>query len=197
MIHYISVIQRPDTRQALLDAAIVVVSRQGVDGASLRAICARAGVQLPTLYHFFGDKQGLLDAVLAASLEHYLEHKRGLKPTGDPRADLRRGWDLHVGFAQQNPAIYPLMFPLPPGPVPEAARRSLELLRAGFERLAEAGALRPGVTAELATRSLGAALRGVATTICRDPEHRGNGRLSTTVRDAVTDALLDEEVPAP
>ncbi len=190
-------IQKTSTRQALLDAAIAVVTREGADGAALRAICARAGVQLPTLYHFFGGKQGLLDAVLEASLERYLEHKRGLKPTGDPRADLRRGWDLHVGFARQNPAIYPLMFPLRPGPVPEAARRSLELLRAGFDRLADAGALRPGVTAELATRSLSAALRGVATTISRDPEHRGNARLSATVRDAVIDALLGEEVPAP
>jgi AcrR family transcriptional regulator len=186
-------IQRPDTRQALVDAAISVVSRQGVDGASLRAICARVGVQLPTLYHFFGDKRGLLDAVLAASLERYLAHKRALPATGDPRADLRRGWDLHVGFALENPAIYPLMFPLRAGPAPEAARRSLELLRAGFDTLAEAGALRPGVTAELATRTLSAALRGVATTVSREPEHPGNAPLSATVRDAVIDALIGEE----
>jgi AcrR family transcriptional regulator len=125
-------IQRLDTRRALLDAAIAVVSRQGVDGTSLRMICAGAGVQLPTLYHFFGDKQGLLDAVLPASLDRYLEHKHGLRPTGYPRADLRRGWDPHVDFARQSPAIYPLMFPLRPGPAPEAARRSLELLRVGF-----------------------------------------------------------------
>jgi hypothetical protein len=37
----------------------------------------------------------------------------------------------------------------------------------------------------------------VATTICRDPEHRGNTRLSVTVRDAVIDALLVEEAPTP
>jgi hypothetical protein len=84
------------------------------------------------------------------------------------------------------------MFPLRPGSAPEAARQSLELLRAGFERLADAGALRPGVTAELATRSLSSALRGVATTICQDPERRDNVKLSATVRDAVIDALLDE-----
>jgi AcrR family transcriptional regulator len=185
-------IQRPDTRQALLDAAIDVISRDGVDGAPLRAICDRVGVRLPTLYHFFGDRQGLLDAVLEACLERYLESKRGLRPTGDPRTDLRRGWDMHVGFARQHPKIYPLMFPPRPGPAPEAARRSLELLRVGFEQLASAGALRPGVTAELATRSLSAALRGVATMICQDPEHCGNVRLSATLRDAVIGALLNE-----
>jgi len=31
---------------------------------STRAICDRAGVQAPTLYHHFGSKQGLLDAVV-------------------------------------------------------------------------------------------------------------------------------------
>lgn len=193
MIHYVSMIQRPDTRQALLDAAITVVSRQGVDGTSLRAICAIAGVQLPTLYHYYGDKQGVLDAVLAASLDRYMEHKRGLRATGDARADLRHGWDLHVGFALENPAIYPLMFPLGASPVPEASRRSLELLRKGFEALASAGALRDGVTAEQATRTLSAALRGVATTVAREPQHAGNAGLSATVRDAVIDALLEEE----
>jgi hypothetical protein len=134
----------------------------------------------------------LLDSVLEACLERYLESKRGLRPTGDPRADLCRGWDLHVGFARQHPKIYPLMFPLRPGPAPEAARQSLELLRAGFAQLAGAGALRPDVTAELATRSLSAALRGVATTICQDPDRRDNVRLAATVRDAVIDALLNE-----
>jgi AcrR family transcriptional regulator len=187
-------IQRPDTRRALLDAATDVVAQEGVDGVSLRAICTRVGVQLPTLYHFFGDKQGLLDEVLSDSMARYLARKRTLEATGDPRTDLRRGWDLHVGFARQNPGIYPLMFPSRPGPVPEAARRSTQLLRAAFDELARAGALRPGVTAELATRSLSAALRGVATTICRDPTHRGNTRLSTTVRDALVDALLGEEL---
>ncbi|GIH16358.1 hypothetical protein Raf01_45300 [Rugosimonospora africana] len=152
-------------------------------------------MQLPTLYHFFGDKQRLLDAVVAASLDQYLEHKQGLQSTGDPRADLRRGWDLHVGFARQNPAIYPLMFPLRPSPEPQAATLSREMLRAGFHQLARAGALRSGVTAELATRSLSAALRGVATTICENPHHRDNSRLSATVRDAVIDALLHEESP--
>jgi Tetracyclin repressor-like, C-terminal domain len=98
---------------------------------------------------------------------------------------------LHVGFARQHPKIYPLMFPLRPGPAPEAARQSLELLRAGFAQLAGAGALRPDVTAELATRSLSAALRGVATTICQDPDRRDNVSLAATVRDAVIDALLN------
>ncbi|WP_018680341.1 TetR/AcrR family transcriptional regulator [Actinokineospora enzanensis] len=179
-------IQRSDTWRSLLDAATDHIARNGPD-APLRAICDQAGVRLPTLYHFFGDKQGLLDAVLDACLERYLDHKRGLEPTGDVRTDLRRGWDLHIGFVRAHPRIHPLLFP----PGSAAARRSLEPLRAGFEHLARTGTLRPGLTAEVATRSLSSALRGVATTISLDPDRRDNLKLSTTVRDAVIDALLN------
>lgn len=189
-------IQKPDTRRALLDAATSIVARQGLGGTSLRAICAQVGVQLPTLYHFFGDKQGLLDAVLADSLDRYLTGKRSATRAGDPRKSLRQGWDLHVGFARENPAIYPLMFPAQADTATDAARSTLERLEEGFQRLADAGLLRTGMTAGLATRSLSAALHGVAMTVAREPARRDNDKLSATVRDAVIDSLLIREPPA-
>jgi AcrR family transcriptional regulator len=178
-----------DTRRALLDAAAAVVVERGVEAASTREIYRRAGVKAPTLYHHFGDKRGLLDAVISDAFDRYLAHKRALRPTGDPCVDLRRGWDAHVAFARANPAIYPLMFPS--GSIePAAAAESRRLLREAFDRLAAAGALRPGVTPDLATRALSAALRGVTTAITQQPTNRGNARLSAVVRDAVIDALL-------
>ena len=187
-----------DTRRALLDAAAAVLAERGIHGASTREIYTRAGVRAPTLYHHFGDKRGLLDAVVAETFERYLAGKRSLRPSGDPVVDLRRGWDAHVAFAGANPAVYQLMFPS--GSVPSAAAlESLRLLGAGFEQLASAGALREGVTPQLATRSLSAALHGVTAAICREPTNRGNARLSVTVRDAIIGALLrgDNELAAP
>jgi AcrR family transcriptional regulator len=184
-----------DTRRALLDAATEAVSKDGLEGTSLRAICARVGVQLPTLYHFFGDKTGLLDAVVNDSFGRYLAAKDAARSTGDPAVDVRAGWDVHVGFASANPGIYPLMFPGGNRALPAAALDSAARLRDGFALLAADGALRPGLTAEQAARTLSAALHGVAVTIARDPAHPGNTLLSVTVRDAVVDALLDRRPP--
>jgi AcrR family transcriptional regulator len=39
---------------------------------STRAICERAGVQAPTLYHHFGNKQALLDAVITHGFNRFL-----------------------------------------------------------------------------------------------------------------------------
>lgn len=179
-----------ETRRALLDAAAAVLAERGVDGAATREIYKRAGVKAPTLYHHFGDKRGLMDAVVSDAFERYLAEKRRLPPTGDPVVDLRRGWDAHVAFARANPVVYQLMFPAGRGRPSPAARESLRLLREGLDRLAAAGALREGVTPELATRSLSAALHGVTAAICREPANRGNVRLSATVRDAMVAALL-------
>ena len=55
----------PDARDRLLTAAAELLdAAQGAE-VSTRSITERAGVQAPTLYHHFGSKRGLEDAVVA------------------------------------------------------------------------------------------------------------------------------------
>jgi len=182
-----------DTRRALIDAAADVIARRGVEAASIREIYTLAGVKAPTLYHHFGDKQGLLDAVVTDAFDRYLAQKRALRTSGDPRTTIRRGWDAHVDFARKNPALYRLMWPGGQAEFPPAAAQSARELHDGFGTLARAGRLRPGMTPRQAARVLSAALTGVTATIIRDPGDPGNARLSATIRDAVIDALLAPE----
>ncbi|XGU18101.1 TetR/AcrR family transcriptional regulator [Rhodococcus sp. 3Y1] len=63
----------------------------------------------PALYRQFGDKDGLLAAVVEAGFFEYLEGKRAATPSDDPVADLRAGWDAHTAFALAHPAHYRLM----------------------------------------------------------------------------------------
>ena len=53
-----------DTRAALLAAARVVFAEQGYQGATVRAIAARAGVDAAMVNHWFGGKQGLFTAIV-------------------------------------------------------------------------------------------------------------------------------------
>lgn len=48
-----------DTKAALLDAAREVFAEQGYDGATVRAIATRAGVDAAMVNHWFGSKEGL------------------------------------------------------------------------------------------------------------------------------------------
>src|SRR5918997_166322 len=98
-----------DARARILAAAARLIAEAGRDAATTRAVAAAAGVQAPTLYRLFGDKQGLLDAVTAYGFERYLAEKKTLVPSDDPVADLKRGWDNHVEFGLTHPAFYVLM----------------------------------------------------------------------------------------
>ena len=53
-----------DTRAALLTAARAVFAEQGYQGATVRAIAARAGVDAAMVNHWFGGKQGLFAAIV-------------------------------------------------------------------------------------------------------------------------------------
>ncbi|UOZ11239.1 MULTISPECIES: TetR/AcrR family transcriptional regulator [unclassified Amycolatopsis] len=48
-----------DTRTALIDAARSVFAENGYDGATVRAIATRAGVDAAMVNHWFGSKEGL------------------------------------------------------------------------------------------------------------------------------------------
>jgi AcrR family transcriptional regulator len=53
-----------DTRGALLDAARVVFTERGFDGATVRAIAQRAGVDPAMVNHWFGSKDRLFVAAM-------------------------------------------------------------------------------------------------------------------------------------
>lgn len=60
---------RPDTREALLDAAERLFAEHGLRSASLRAITGEAGTNLAAVNYHFGSKQGLVQAVFTRKLE--------------------------------------------------------------------------------------------------------------------------------
>jgi AcrR family transcriptional regulator len=54
-----------DTRAALLEAAREVFTQQGYNGATVRAIAARANVDAAMVNHWFGGKEGLFTAAVS------------------------------------------------------------------------------------------------------------------------------------
>src|SRR5699024_11882668 len=99
-----------DTRTRLLDAAADLIAEAPGEDFSLRAVCHAVGVKMPTLYHFLGAKQGLIDAVVEHGFDLYLGQKSAMEHSGDPIQDIRAGWDAHVAFGLQNPGFYTLMY---------------------------------------------------------------------------------------
>jgi len=176
------------TRDRIIEAASGLLAGGGREAMSTRAVSATAGVQPPTIYRLFGDKQGLLDAVTTHGFTTYLNSKTDVEPGADPVEDLRTGWDLHVAFGLANPALYALMYGDPrPGASPPAAVAAAEILGRHIRRIAEAGRLRVGEAR--AARLVHAAGCGTTLTLIAMPEDRRDPALSAMARDTVIAAI--------
>jgi AcrR family transcriptional regulator len=130
------------TRDRLLAAAGELLAES--PDVSTRAVCDRAGVQAPTLYHHFGNKQGLLAAVVET---RFTAHMTEVALDDDPVVALRESWDHHIRFGVANPNHYALT-----GTIIPAAEA---VLTAGLNEIARRGRLR--TAPETAARQLVAA----------------------------------------
>jgi AcrR family transcriptional regulator len=175
-------------RTRMLEAAEELLNASPDRDIATRAVCEAVGVGAPVLYRLFGDKNGLLSALVDYGFDRYLATKRAAEPSDDPVVDLRNGWDTHVEFAKSHPAVYRLMFSPSFATVPSAAQEAMRLLRDVLDRCAAAGRLRvePGVAAQM----IMSANIGVALNLVTQPENYPDPELSRQVRDAVHAAVL-------
>ncbi len=96
-------------RTKILEAAEKVLQDIGRDELSIRKVADKAGVQAPTIYRIFEDKQGLLNSLAEQGFKRYMatELPSSSKSLVD---DLRIGWDFHVKFGAKNPDLYEIMY---------------------------------------------------------------------------------------
>ena len=66
-------LEAPHTTSAerILSTALDLFAMKGYDATSVREICEAAGITKPTLYHFYGSKDGVLQALLSGGFAQY------------------------------------------------------------------------------------------------------------------------------
>jgi AcrR family transcriptional regulator len=175
-----SAIRRPHdaqaSRQALLDAAAGLFQERGYDGATIREIGERAGVDPALIARYFDGKEGLYLAALADE-RHTPAHAIG---DGDMVQVTRTLFD-HWDDRGPSPALRAMVSPVTTPEVAEQVRAIFGRSLVGplAQRLAERGLSQPRRRAAL----LIAAMAGVQMA-------RQNGVLPE-ISDATTDELLD------
>ena len=172
-------------RTRILETAAGLLAQSADVDVSTRAICDAAGVTAPTLYHHFGDKDGLLAAVVDFGWAVFLETKLAVAAVVHDHVadDVRAGWDNHLEFARENPAFYKLMWSPQVAASSTAVREAYQMLYDRLELGAGRGQLRLSV--EAASRIVLSATTGAALSLISQPDLYGDGAFATQLREAV------------
>jgi AcrR family transcriptional regulator len=184
---------REQTRIKIVECAARLFREQG--NVTTRAVAEAAGMQAPTIYRFFEDKDALLDAVAEHVLATYVAAKTVSDDPADPIADLRVGWDTHIDFGLANPALYALMIDPARDSGSPAAAAGQEVLRGRVHRVAAAGRL--AVPEHRAVEMIHAAGSGTITALLRVPPERRDRGLADAMWDAITHAILTDAPALP
>lgn len=144
-------------RQALIDGALQILSKEGQNAITLREVARRAGVTHAAPYRHFASKEALLAAVAEEGF-HLLrkEVETAMQAvTGDELDRLQEFGAAYLRFALRSPAHYRLMY----GPefatradhpeLQEASRAAFTLLLDSVRASQEAKLVRDGDAVQL------------------------------------------------
>ena len=102
-----------DNRSALLECALNLFAARGYDAVGVQEICEAVGITKPTLYHYFGSKRGLLEAVLTSSFNRLKEELQEVVIyKGDLPLTLHQVAMAYFSFARNHSVFYRLQLGL-------------------------------------------------------------------------------------
>jgi AcrR family transcriptional regulator len=100
-------------RQQLVDAAITVMTREGVQKATTRAIVAEADTSLSVFHYCFESKQQLLDAVIKSLVGTSVDlAEASFRPGASRREMIRAGLDAYWTHVTAHPQEHLLTYEL-------------------------------------------------------------------------------------
>lgn len=148
-------------REQILEAALAAFDEQGVLGAGIEDIRTRSGASIGSIYHHFGDKEGIAAALHAAVLRDYQAGFLAAVEGAGAEAGVRAAVAHHLRWAEGRRAEMRYLLAGPPtGPAVRDANREF------FARVRAWWALHPELR-ELDLATAHALWLGPATEYCR------------------------------
>ncbi len=102
-----------ENRENILVKAMDLFALRGYDAVGVQEIAEAAGITKPTLYHYFGSKQGLLKALITGKFDKLLADVHAAADyAGDLPKTLRKIASAYFGYAKEDPVSYRLLLSL-------------------------------------------------------------------------------------
>lgn len=191
-----------ETRAKLIAAARKAFGDQGYVDASMDSFTAEAGLTRGALYHHFGGKKGLLEAVVLQIDTEMAERLRAISAAAATR------WE---GFVQENvgyvemalePDIQRIMLRDGPAVLGDPSRwpsvdGCIAAIRANVDQLQADGVVRNDIDAEVAARLISGASTDAALWIANSADPASASRKAIPAFKALLEGLLQRpQAPA-
>jgi AcrR family transcriptional regulator len=98
--------------RVLKEAEKVVVS-SGYQGINMRSLANKVGVSATAIYHYFESKEVIIRQIRIRAAEKLNARIRGIDPSLSPHAFIEELGRQYLGYAQENPNLYRLLFEAP------------------------------------------------------------------------------------
>ena len=102
-----------ELRDACIAAAREAIARHGIESLSLRDVARRLGVSHQAPYKHYPSRDHLLAEVMRCSFQQFAQHLDARQHFSDAQRDLESLCRQYLGYAQQHPLEYRLMFGTP------------------------------------------------------------------------------------
>ncbi|MBW2272443.1 MAG: TetR/AcrR family transcriptional regulator [Deltaproteobacteria bacterium] len=165
---------RSEARRVILDSVEALLAEGGYRNFSMRKLVERCGYAAPTIYHYFGDKTGLLRELVDARFRVLVGELERVSLGRDPVENARVLGRAFVDFGLRHSTHYGLLYLShltslsPEGRAPdsevgeqsEAAEEARRILEAPMLEIDALGRLR-GIDLETARQAIWALCHGV------------------------------------
>ena len=133
-----NMITNDNSKEVILNTAILLFSQKGYEGVGVQEICEHAGITKPTLYYFFKSKQGLLQAIADSKGAELLQKVSDAAVyEHDFIKGLTKILTAVIDFALENPAFFNLHSVLLHAPGNAETEAAYAPLKRRFEALFE------------------------------------------------------------
>ncbi|MGX5682108.1 TetR/AcrR family transcriptional regulator [Schumannella luteola] len=171
---------RPDLKAQLLRSALEAALREGLDGVTIEAVAAANDVTPTAVVERFGNREGLMLALLDSVLARTLDAERDLgeSSSGESGSGRRKLGEMLVaemeGLRRQAPVvelIFMFYFARRDDVYRRRIREALSNYRRSFEAALDESDARRGVDARVLSSIVLSFLQGAAVQIIRDPDN--------------------------
>ena len=147
-------ITHPTSAERILSTALDLFAVKGYDATAVREICEAADITKPTLYHFYGSKDGVLQALVSTGFRQWRQLvESALESPGSFRERMKVVARSIFQSASQKPKFWRFIHSViwaPPGTAPQTESCSefydavVAALAATAEAAVQRGEISPG-----------------------------------------------------